>query len=143
MTVGSLAIGHVHGTGGHVVVPVSAITRRRGFEEGLEVSQQLRLMLVDHHSSCRVHRLDVEDAEAEAGVGNKPLEAVGQVDELSRLSGRDVNSGEAAGRRPSRSRASARQDGCERFHSKSSTGKHRRGGGRESSAMREHLVRCS
>ena len=54
-------------------------------------------MLVDDDGRGRVKRLDVEDAEAEARVGDKRFEAVGQVDELGRMRGRDMNSGVTAG----------------------------------------------
>ena len=77
-------------------MPVSAIAWRGGFEKRLEVGQQQRLMLVDDDRRRRVKRLDVEDAEAQARVGDEPLESVGQVDELGRMRGRDMNSGDMA-----------------------------------------------
>ena len=143
MTVGPLAVGHVHRASSRVIVPVSAIAWRGGLEKPLEVGQQQRLVLVDDDGRRRVKRLDVEDAKADARVGDEPLEAVGQVDELGRMSGRETDSGVAAGRNgpPSRYRASACQGvsiSIDVLHAEASVV-----GGRESSAIRERCVRCS
>ena len=97
MTVGPLGIGHVHGADGRVVVPVTAVAWRGGLEQRLEVGEQQRLVLVDDDGRGRVKRLDVQDAEAEARLGDEAFEPVGQVDELGRMSGGDVDCGVAAG----------------------------------------------
>src|SRR5262245_48919349 len=98
MTVTPLSVGHIHGTRGRVVVTVSGIAWYGRLENGLEVGQQQWLMFVDDDSCRRVKRLDDENAEADARVGDKSLEFVRQVDEIGRVPGRDTNAGVTAGR---------------------------------------------
>ena len=85
----SLLRGQVHRADGRIVVTVSAVARRSALEQGLEVRQQQRFMFVDHHGGCGVKRLHVDDARSERRVGGQALKAVGQVDELGRMAGRE------------------------------------------------------
>ena len=60
----------------------------------MKVGQQQRFVLVDDDRRCGVKGLNVDDAEADARVGDQPFQPVGEVDELGRqLRGRDVDSG--------------------------------------------------
>ena len=49
-------------------------------------------MLVDDDGGGRVQRLDVDEAEAKARFGDEPFEAIGQIDELGRMCGREADS---------------------------------------------------
>jgi hypothetical protein len=95
----------IHTANGHVIVVVSTIGRRGRFQQPLKIGQQQGFMLIDDDGQCRMKRLNVHHAESEARVGNKPLDPIGQVDELSRPCGRDVDAGVAASPRR-----------CERLH---------------------------
>jgi hypothetical protein len=54
-------------------------------------------VLVDDDGRRRVRRLDVQDANADVRLDNELIEAIGQVDELGRLTGIQTDSREAAG----------------------------------------------
>ena len=90
----------VHPSFPTVVVLVPPIVRRNCLENRLEVRQQQRFVLVDHHGCGRVKRLNVQNAEAKAGVGDEPLKPLGQVNELCRLCGGELNAGDITTGRP-------------------------------------------
>ena len=73
----------------HIVVPIAGVARRGVLEQGREVGQQQRLVLVDDDGRRGVEGLDVDEAKANAGLGDKRLETIGQVDELGGTFGRD------------------------------------------------------
>ena len=67
---------------GEVVVLVARATRRETLQEGLEVTQQERLVLIDRQAYGRVERLKIDAAEAEACAADLVAELGGDVDEL-------------------------------------------------------------
>ncbi len=127
----------------HIVVPIGRVARRGVFEQRREVGQQQRFAFVHDDGRRGVKRLEVDEAEANAGLGDERLQTIGQVDELGGTFGRDPDSWYADKSRRARTfpSVSSRQSRRPR----SAAGVQPEESmifGRKSSAIGEHCVRC-
>ncbi len=68
MTVDALVGRQVYRAGGHIVMPVAGVAWRKVLEERREVGMQQRLEFVDDDGGRGVEGLDVDEAEANAGL---------------------------------------------------------------------------